>query len=293
MSLKYDLHSHSTASDGSWRPEELVELACRQQVDVLALTDHDTTAGLDEAKRASAKYGLKLIPGVEISVTWNKLTVHIVGLNIDPAYQPLQQGLKELRSFRDWRAVEIGRKLEKCGIDKAFEGASARAKGSLITRTHFAHFLVGKGLAKDMRDVFKRFLVKNKPGYVSGQWAELGQAVDWIRGSGGQAVIAHPARYRMTSTKFRKLLGDFVECGGECIEVVSSSHNRDERHTMAGFANTYNLHASCGSDYHGPENAWVALGKFADFPEGCKPVWESDRWKTPVEFSGFVRDSVG
>lgn len=290
--MKYDLHSHSTASDGSWRPEELVKLACRQQVDVLALTDHDTTAGLEEAKQASEKHGLRLIPGVEISVTWKKRTVHIVGLNIDPAYQPLQQGLKELRSFREWRAVEIGRKLEKVGIENAFEGASAYAKGSLITRTHFAHYLVEKGLAKDMRDVFKHYLVMNKPGHVSGAWAGLDQAIDWIRGAGGQAVIAHPARYRMTSTKLRELLSDFVECGGECLEVVSSSHSRDERHIMAGFANTYNLHASCGSDYHGPENQWVALGKFAEFPEGCRPVWESERWQTPVEFSGSIKDSV-
>lgn len=287
MSLKYDLHSHSTASDGSWPPEELVGMAGRQQVDVLALTDHDTTAGITEAAQAAARNGLKFVPGVEISVTWKKHTIHILGLNIDPLHQPLQQGLEKLRVFRDWRAEEIGRKLEKSGVENALEGALAYARGALITRTHFAHYLVEKGLAKDMRDVFKRFLVKNKPGFVSGQWADLDQAVSWIRGSGGQAVVAHPARYRMTLSKLREFIGDFVECGGECIEVVSSSHSRDERHIMAGIARTYGLHASCGSDYHGPENPWVHLGKFAEFPEGCTPVWESERWKAPVEISAL------
>lgn len=282
MSLKYDLHSHSTASDGSWQPGELVKLAVKQQVDVLALTDHDTTAGLPEAMLASEQYGLQLVPGVEISVSWNKQTIHIIGLNIDPSYPPLLQGLEKLCSFREWRACEIARKLEKSGIENAMEGAAAYAKGSLITRTHFAHYLVKEGLAKDFRDVFKRYLTKNKPGYVSGQWASLEQAISWIRGAGGQAVIAHPARYKMTSKKLKGMIGDFIECGGEGIEVASSSHSRDERYIMAGLANTYNLHASCGSDYHGPENPWAQLGRFAEFPDGCTPIWESKRWQMPV-----------
>jgi predicted metal-dependent phosphoesterase TrpH len=276
MALKYDLHSHSTASDGSLSPARLVERARSQGVDVLALTDHDNTAGLAEARQAAGAAGIQLVPGVEISVTWNGLTVHVLGLGIDPDSSPLQKGLATLQQFRRWRGEEIGRRLAKAGVDNALQGAKRFCSGKLISRTHFALYLVEQGYAKDVRDVFKRYLVRNKPGYVPGQWAGLEEAIQWIKDAGGLAAIAHPVRYKLTNKRLRQLLGEFKECGGEALEVVSSSHSADECRTMARYANDLKLLASCGSDYHGPEHAWIELGRIPPLPGECVPVWS--RW---------------
>lgn len=278
MAVQYDLHSHSTASDGTLAPSELVHEAHRQGVQVLALTDHDTIDGLAEARQAAAQVGLTLVPGVEVSVTWERRTVHVVGLNVDPEAPGLRAGLARLRDFRDWRAEEIGRRLAKAGVPEAFAGASRYAGGSIIGRTHFAHYLVEIGRAGSVRDVFKRFLVNDKPGYVPGQWASLSEAVTWIRDAGGQAVIAHPARYRLTATKLRKLMSEFMEYGGEGMEVVTGSHSRDECMAMAGHVRRQGLLASCGSDYHGPENPWIELGKLPALPTDCRPIWDSPNW---------------
>ncbi len=274
----YDLHSHSTASDGTLAPSELLRHARESGVDTLALTDHDTTDGVAEARMAAAEEGILLIPGVEISVSWNGATVHIVGLRVDPDHLALASGLARLCEFRDWRAREIGRRLEKKGIPGAFEGARALSNGKLVARTHFARFLVAEGHARDTRDVFKHFLVSGKPGHVPGDWAALDEAVGWIRGAGGRAVIAHPARYRMTRTRLRRLIADFRDAGGEALEVVSGSHSRDDAFTMARHAADFGLLASAGSDYHGPENPWVEMGRLADLPPTCKPVWHD--WGT-------------
>ena len=274
MQVSYDLHSHSTASDGTLSPSELVQRAHRQGVQVLALTDHDTLEGLPEARQAANDCAITLIPGVEISVTWHAHTIHIVGLNIDPGCVPLQSGLADLRDFRQRRAQEIGRRLEKAGISNAYEGARALSTGRLISRTHFARYIVDQGYAKSVRDVFKHYLVNNRPGFVSGQWTSLEQAVDWIRTAGGHAVIAHPARYKLTASKLRELIQQFIQAGGEGIEVISGSHTLNEHHTMCNYARQFNLHASCGSDYHGPENPWIELGQLGKLPKNCKPVWE-------------------
>ncbi|MBD3669443.1 MAG: PHP domain-containing protein [Gammaproteobacteria bacterium] len=279
MTLKIDLHSHSLASDGTLSPSQLVEHAASQGVDVLALTDHDVTDGIAEAERAAEHFGLGLVPGVEVSVSWNHTTVHIVGLGVDPQNQALQEGLAKLLAFRQRRAEAIGQGLEKAGIPGAYEAARAKAKGSIISRTHFAHFLVEQGHAKSVRDVFKKFLIKGKPGHVGGQWATLEEALGWIHGAGGQAVIAHPARYRMTATRLRRLIGEFVELGGEGIEVISGSHSRDECYTMARHASQAGLKASSGSDYHGPENPWIELGALPPLPDGCTPIWAD--WDLP------------
>lgn len=279
MSLCYDLHAHSTMSDGSLSPAELVEHAVRQQVDVLALTDHDTTEGVAEARRVANVLGVIIVPGVEVSVTWNHRTIHIVGLNIDPEHAGLQQGLATQRSFRDWRAEEIGRRLAKAGIGGAYEAARKLAKGSSIGRIHFARFLIEQGRAADMRTVFKRFLIKNKPGYVRGNWVGLEQSLEWIHAAGGVAVIAHPARYRLSATQLRRLIGEFTENGGEGLEVVSGSHSRNDCFSMAMHAQRSALLASCGSDYHGPDNPWIELGKIAPFPPGCTPIWKSPGWR--------------
>jgi 3',5'-nucleoside bisphosphate phosphatase len=268
-----DLHTHSTASDGTLTPTELVARAGAAGVRVLALTDHDNTDGLAEAERAAADCDLTLIPGAEISVTWNTRTVHVVGLRLDPANVELQTGLARLMEFRAWRAEEIGRRLAKHGIEDAYEGARTLAKGRLIGRTHFARLLVQRRRAADTSAVFRHFLTRGKPGHVPGDWASLEEALGWIRVAGGEAVIAHPARYELTRSRIQRLLGEFRELGGVGVEVVTGSHSRDEAFTFARHAREQRLRASAGSDYHGPENPWLELGRLPPLPEGCVPIW--------------------
>ncbi|RRQ22929.1 PHP domain-containing protein [Thiohalobacter thiocyanaticus] len=274
MFTHYDLHTHSRQSDGTLTPTELVGRAAAAGVEVLALTDHDTLSGIEEARTAAHAAGIRLIPGVEVSVTWNRQTIHVVALNVDPDAPDLRAGLARLQEFRVWRAEEIGRQLAKAGIEGATAGARRHAHGVLISRTHFAHYLVETGRAKDVRAVFRKYLVRNKPGHVTGQWAGLEEAVGWIRAAGGQAVIAHPARYRLTNSKLRRLIGEFRECGGEGLEVVSGSHSQQDMHNMASLARQCGLLASRGSDYHGPENAWIELGRLPELPAGLIPVWQ-------------------
>lgn len=273
MSL-VDLHSHSTVSDGLFTPSELVGRAAAQGVRVLALTDHDDVAGLDEARNAAAEAGITLINGVEISVTWNNRSVHIVGLRIDPAHGALREGLAAIRAGRGDRAKLIAAELEKAGIAGSLEGAYAfAANPSIISRTHFARFLVEKGIVKDTRSVFKRYLVKGKPGYVAHRWADMGDAIGWIRASGGVAVLAHPGRYDLGRTNLNALIADFKEAGGEAIEVVTGSHTADQFAQFARLANDYELLASCGSDFHGPGESYMDLGRLPELPSGCRPVW--------------------
>lgn len=274
MPSSFDLHAHSTASDGSLTPAQLMHRAHAAGVAVMALTDHDTLDGLAEAAATASEIGLGFVPGVEVSVSWQGITVHVLGLGVDPDCGELQAGLAGLRAFRDWRAEEIGQRLGKAGIPGALEGARRFAGGGLISRTHFAHFLVERGHASDMRGVFRRFLVSGRPGHVAGQWASLAEAVGWIRAAAGQAVIAHPARYPLTRGKLRRLLGEFVEQGGVGLEVVSGSHSRDDYFTMAAHARDFGLLASAGSDYHGPEHPWIELGRLPELPDGCKAIWK-------------------
>ena len=275
--IQYDLHAHSTASDGSLSPTGLVEAAAGAGVGVLALTDHDGTDGLDEAAAAARRVGIGFVPGVEISVSWRKGTVHILGLGIDPDCPELRAGLARLQSWREWRAEEIARRLERAGIPDALAGARRFARGRIVGRTHFARHLVAAGYCKDMKTVFKRYLVKNRPGHVPGQWARLEEAVGWIRAAGGQAVIAHPARYRYTATRLRALIGEFRECGGEGLEVVSGSHTRQEISHMARVAVHHGLLASAGSDYHGPESPYLQLGCLPPLPGDCTPIWSAGK----------------
>jgi predicted metal-dependent phosphoesterase TrpH len=274
MGSHHDLHTHSTASDGTLRPSELVARAARAGVQVMALTDHDTLNGIAEAKVAAAEQGLTLIPGVEISVNWGGRVIHILGLGLDPAALELNNGLERLRDYRGWRAKEIGRRLAVKGIEGAYEGALALSGDEeFVGRTHFARLLVQRGYAATVRDVFKRYLVKGKPGHVSGEWASLEEALVWILDAGGQAVIAHPARYSFTGFKMRRLMGEFRELGGVAIEVVSGSHSRDEAYLYAQRARESSLLASAGSDYHGPEHPYLELGRLPKLPPGCTPIW--------------------
>lgn len=275
MSSRYDLHTHSLHSDGILSPTALVTRAQAQGIEVLALTDHDVTDGLAEAYTTARALGLTLIAGVEVSVTWQNQTIHIVGLNIDPANAELQQGLAGLREFRHWRAQEIDRRLAKKRILGALDGAAHYAHGAILSRTHFARFLVERGHARDMKQAFKYFLTRGKPGYVPGCWAALADAVRWIRGAGGTAVVAHPARYKLTAGKLARLFGEFRECGGGAIEVVTGSHDGETCRHFARLAREHGLLASIGSDYHGPEQSWCDLGQTLPLPEDCTPVWQA------------------
>jgi predicted metal-dependent phosphoesterase TrpH len=278
--LDYDLHSHSTVSDGLLAPADLVARAAERGVKHLALTDHDHVAGLPLAAAEAARHGMQFINGVEVSVSWRNHTVHIVGLNIDPAYPPLADGLSGIREGRRARAQLMADALARIGIGGALEGAYRYAGNrDIIGRAHFARFLVESGRCKEVRSVFKNYLVKGKPGYVPHQWAALPDAVGWITGSGGVAVLAHPGRYmtgraKMGRPTMRELLGEFVAEGGRGIEVVSGSHTPDQFAEFARYAEEFGLFASCGSDYHGPGESYFDLGRLPDFPLGCRPVWE-------------------
>lgn len=272
--MRYDLHSHSTASDGTLSPTALMQRAARQGVDALALTDHDSTAGHAEARAEADAVGINFVPGVEISVTWGGTTVHIVGLHVDGAHPTLRRELAAIRAIRDARAGAIAEKLEKLGIENALAQAGELAPGGLVARTHFARLLVNRGLADDVGAAMKKYLLKGKAAYVGTQWAALENAVSWIRQADGVPVIAHPARYKFTATKLRALTGSFREMGGQAMEVVSGSHGPGDVQSMAAHCRRSGLHASQGSDYHGPENPWVELGRLGALPEGLKPVWE-------------------
>ena len=272
----YDLHCHSTASDGLLSPRDLVLRASEKGVEVLALTDHDELSGQAEAGEAAAESGLRLINGVEISVTWGNVTLHIVGLNVDPLDPVLLHGLTRNRGGRTERARRIGEELARMGIAGAFEGASALAENKeLISRTHFARFLIERGIARNMKSVFKKFLIKGKPGYVSHEWASLEDAVNWIHASGGVAVLAHPGRYQIGSEKMRLLLSEFKHLGGVGIEVVTGSHTPDQVPVYANLAVEFDLMASIGSDFHAPGEGGRELGRLTALPERCRPIWQA------------------
>lgn len=273
--MRYDLHTHSLHSDGTLAPAELVQRAHAGGVDVLALTDHDVTDGLAEAAAAASTLGMAFVPGVEISVTWMDQTLHIVGLNIDPAHPELQTGLAGLRALRDRRAQEIDRRLAKKRIPGALAGAARHARGRILSRTHFARFLVEHDYARDMKHAFRAFLTRGAPGHVPGHWAPLSDAVGWIRHAGGVAVIAHPARYKLSAGKLRRLLDEFRDCGGQAIEVVSGRYDAETSRHFAALARHHDLYASVGSDYHGPGPGGCEPGAAATPPAGCVPVWEA------------------
>jgi hypothetical protein len=274
MSLSIDLHAHSNISDGLLTPAELVEHAAMHRVDVLALTDHDDTSGLEIAEIEAKRWGMQLIKGVEISVTWKKRTLHIVGLKIDPEYPPLKTGLAAIRAGRHVRAAGMAAGLDKVGITGSLEGAYHYAQEGIISRTHFARFLVNSGIAKDNKAVFKNYLVKGKPGYFEHEWASLEDAVSWIVDSGGVAVIAHPGRYDLGRTNMLLLLEEFRALGGSAVEVVTGSHTVDQYVEFAKYAHQFGLKASQGSDYHGKGISYMEMGRLPALPSNCIPVWQ-------------------
>ena len=277
MRLVYDLHTHTTASDGELSPKELVIKAKANGVDVLAITDHDTTEGIAEAEIEACKQNIRLLPGIELSVSWMDKNFHIVGLGIDPDNEKLKISLTETKELRQQRAIEIGKKLEKIGVTNAYYEAKELAGTHTLTRSHFARVLINQGFAKDSREVFKKYLIHNKPGFVKTNWLEMASGIQLIKDSGGEAILAHPMRYNITASWLRRFLVAFKEAGGIGIEVVTGSSNTDEIATTAAYARRFELSGSAGSDYHGFDNTWVKLGQLAAMPESVTPVWE--KWK--------------
>jgi predicted metal-dependent phosphoesterase TrpH len=274
--LRYDLHCHSTRSDGLLTPAAVMHRAAAGGVDVVALTDHDEVAGLAEARDAAHEAGLQFVPGSELSVTWRGDTVHIVALGIDPQNDPLAAGLAEVRAGRDARARRIGDALAHAGIPDAFEGALTYVTSErLISRTHFARYLVETGHVRDLKDAFKRYLTTGKPGYVPHAWASLADALQWIHGAGGQAVIAHPGRYKLTTAQLRALIAEFRDLGGDALEIVSPSHTTQQYSDFAALARTHGLKGSCGTDFHGPGESRMDFGELPPLPVGVDPVWNA------------------
>ena len=272
--LNADLHCHSVISDGTLTPEELAERAKANDVNLWALTDHDELGGQKRAREAAKALKIDYLAGVEISVTWMGETIHIVGLGIDPEHIGIIEGLRRTREGRGNRAQMMADQLAKVGIEGAYEGALHFAGNhQLISRTHFARYLVDSGVCKDTNEVFANYLIEGKPGFVPHAWAKLSDAVTWIVQSGGVAIIAHPGRYDFTSLQFDELYGQFKDLGGKGIEVITGSHTPDEYKTFAKVAQKYGFLASIGSDFHDPHESRMDLGSLPKLPTQLQPVW--------------------
>jgi len=274
--LNADLHCHSVVSDGTLEPEALARRAHANGVELWALTDHDEVDGQQRAAAAAQDLGLDYLSGCEISVSFAGVTVHIVGLGFDAGDAALRAGLAATRGGRDARAREMSEGLARVGIRNAFEGALKYAGNpALIARTHFARHLVDTGVCSDTNEVFRNYLTEGKPGYVPHRWAALGDAVRWITGAGGMAVIAHPGRYRFTPTEEYALFSEFVAHGGRGVEVVTGSHTSAEYAKYADMALEFDLLASRGSDFHSPGESHTDLGTLPDLPGQLTPVWSA------------------
>jgi predicted metal-dependent phosphoesterase TrpH len=272
--LNADLHCHSVVSDGTLTPEALAERAKANGVNLWALTDHDELGGQQRAKAAASALNLDYLAGVEISVTWMGQTIHIVGLGIDANHQGIIEGLRSTREGRGNRAKLMAEQLLKVGIPGAYEGALHFAGNhDLISRTHFARYLVEQGVCKDTEHVFKNYLVEDKPGYVPHMWAKLDDAVSWIKAAGGVAVIAHPGRYNFNAMQMDELYKYFKDLGGLGIEVITGSHSPDQYKTYAKIAQQYGFLASRGSDFHDPSESHIDLGTLPHLPDHLTPVW--------------------
>jgi predicted metal-dependent phosphoesterase TrpH len=275
--MNADLHCHSTVSDGQLAPAAVAQLAKAGGVTLWALTDHDELGGQREAREAAEAAGMRYVSGVEISVTWASRTVHIVGLHVDPDCAALVEGLARTRDGRAARAEAIGERLGELGIPDAYAGALQYVSNpDLISRTHFARFLVESGRAQNTQDAFSRWLGEGKPGYIAHRWAKLADAVSWIKAAGGEAIVAHPGRYAYTQLEFDTFFGEFIDMGGKAIEVVTGSHTPDQYGEYAAVARRFGFEASRGSDFHAPGPDSIKPGTLPPLPSDLKPVWE--RW---------------
>ena len=271
--MKADLHNHSYFSDGFLSPTEIVKHAVSAKCDLFALTDHDTTNGIVEARLEADKLGLNIVSGVEISAFWRNSAIHIIGLGIDINNDLLQTGLEFNQLLRKDRAKKIALSLLRSGIKDALEKAQKISGGHMLTRTHFAQMLIKEGYCKDMKSVFRRYLTGRKPGGVRVEWKDFDEVINWIQSAGGKALIAHPFRYRMSHTKIKKLLNDFKEANGDGFEVVNANSSEEEISLGNKWSENYNFLASCGSDFHGWPNQRIQIGNLSDLPNPRRAVW--------------------
>ncbi|MGQ3001065.1 MAG: 3',5'-nucleoside bisphosphate phosphatase [Hydrogenophaga sp.] len=272
--LNADLHCHSVISDGTLTPEVLAQRAKANGVELWALTDHDELGGQDRAIAAAREAGLPYLTGTEISVTFAGITVHIVGLGMDHQHPALLAGLRATRGGREQRAREMSDDLARVGIKGVYEGALKYVGNpELISRSHFARYLVEIGVCKETNEVFRKYITEGKPGYVPHRWAALGDAVGWIKQSGGVAVIAHPGRYKLTPNEEFALFTEFKSHGGQGVEVMTGAHGQADYVKYAGFCQEFGLAASRGSDFHSPEESHTDLGQLPDLPGSVTPVW--------------------
>lgn len=281
-----DLHCHSTASDGALAPDDVVRRAVEQGVTHLALTDHDTIDGLPEAQAAADSSGITLISGTELSCLWKTQTIHVVGLDFDRDSPALVEALARQHENRWARARMIEERLRKVGVADLLDKATDKAGGDVPGRPHFARVLVEEGKVKDVAQAFKRYLGAGKPGDVKAFWPELAEVIQWITDAGGVAVLAHPRKYRMTATKLRNLVHDFIRAGGRSIEVSTSGQSSGDLGFLAELCRRQELLASQGSDFHFPGAPWCELGNIMKMPDGLEPVWH--HFKQPVGKSAPV-----
>ncbi|PCJ20951.1 MAG: phosphatase [Gammaproteobacteria bacterium] len=279
----FDLHSHSNLSDGELSPTALVARAKSKGVDYLALTDHDTFSGMAEAKKAAAEEKIQLITGVEVSAVWNKLEIHIVGLDFQSDDQCFAGHLQKQCDARWQRAEKIALKLEQRGIPGTFEEAQEMAEGQVIGRPIFAQILVNRGVVKDRAQAFKKYLKVGKPAYVMTDWVSMEESIEWIHQAGGLAVLAHPGRYPISKTKLRSLITAFKSFGGDALEVSTATHKPTDIDILARLSCDNELYSSQGSDFHLPESHWAELGKFPPLPKICEPIWMKRNWHQRVE----------
>ncbi|MGR5132123.1 RNase RNM [Vibrio alfacsensis] len=289
--MRIDLHSHTTASDGRFEPHDLVDRALSFDIEVLAITDHDTVDGLAPAKQYVEENNLPItiINGIEISTVWQNKDIHIVGLNIDPENAVLNALIQQQKQHRVSRSQLIAERLQKATREGVLEEVQQIAGDAPITRAHFAKWLVENGYAKNMQMVFKKFLTRNNPGYVPPNWCSMKDAVDAIHAAGGQAVLAHPGRYQLTAKWVKRVLTAFVEAGGDAMEVAQPQQAQQERRNLADYAIQYKLLASQGSDFHYP-SPWMELGRNLWLPAGVEPVWKD--WGIDPSFDVNQDDEV-
>jgi len=268
----FDLHSHTTFSDGVLTPQELILRAVEKDVDVLAITDHDT---LDAYREITLEQdNIKLVAGIELSTQWETTGIHVLGLNVDLKSDAITTAASSQSGARLKRARRIGERLEKKGIKDAFDGANKLSVGSYIGRPHFAQHLINIGKVDSMNAAFKRYMGDGKAGDVKQHWADLPQIIQWIRDANGVAVLAHPLKYKLTRTRLKKLLASFIDAGGQGMEVISGQQLPQQTRDVAQLCEQTNLLASCGSDFHRPDKHWAELGRIPTLPRNVTPVWE-------------------